>query len=216
MALVHRRITRDEELLLREGALSLDGLVQDYQDLWRRRRYFHLYKHPHCSDVLSGPLRERFLDFAARLRTELVAAARIEAADVLTHHGYLISSPGAPAQDWHVDYDGELITVYIPLTLETEKNATQYRIERYGYSESVQFLSKSASEIPLICTTRHSMHRGIANDESFRRIVFYFIYSKPDWQNVEPLFENGKRIAVNVDAIDVALGTTFLQEDAAR
>jgi hypothetical protein len=202
-ALVHRLLRSDERALLQSGWQALEPFVLDHSDERRRRRYFHLYKHGHSSDALPAALSLRILDFARELCQELAVAGLVAEGDVVTHFGYQVNAPGAPAQDWHVDYDGDLISVYIPLTRETERNATQYLQGGDGYCLSVQFLSRGADELPIIYNPRRGVHRGIDNAEWYTRTVFYFYITKADWKNREPVFEKETRLAVNVDILDV-------------
>ena len=200
MAFVHRMLTEEERQLLGEGWKILEPLLVDFADEKRRRRYFHLYKRNRGSDVLAADLHARLLGFAARLQDELLCASLLDAGDELTHHGYMVVYPGAPAQDWHIDYDGDVVMLYAPITRETERNATQYLQKGPHYHQSVQFINRSDREAPLIYNERHSVHRGIENSEWYRRVVFYCYFAKPDWQNDAPLFERADRLAVNVDA----------------
>lgn len=199
MAFVHRLIKNDEHALLSEGFQVLEKLIQNYQESDRLRRYFHLYKQKQASDVLSKRLCQRFIQFSKRVQHELFSANLLDASDEMTHFGYMVSLPGAPSQDWHIDYDGDQVTIYIPITHETEHNATQYKTEHLGYDLAFQVLTKPDEPHPLIYTPRHSMHRGVGNSEDFRRVVFYFIYSHPDWDSDEPLFEMTHKTAINVD-----------------
>lgn len=199
MAFVHRLITNDEHALLSEGFQTLEKLIQNFQESDRRRRYFHLYKRKQASDVLSRGLRQRFMQFSKKIQQELLLAKLLDSSDEMTHFGYMVSLPGAPSQDWHIDYDGDLVTIYIPITQETAYNATQYKTDQLGYELAFQVLTKPDEPHPLIYTPRQSLHRGVENSEEFRRVVFYFIFSHPDWDSDEPLFEMTHRTAINVD-----------------
>lgn len=201
-AQVHRLLGIPERALLREGWQTLEPFIQDFSDELRRRRYFHLYKQTQRSNILDAALHERVMDFGARLKKELTEAGLIAASDELTYYGYLVSAPNAPAQDWHVDYDGELVSIYIPMTRETERNATQYLQLADGYCTSTQFIHRSEDQVPIIYNPRHCVHRGIENSEWFTRAVFYCYFTRPDWKTNEPLFERDSRLAVNVDLIE--------------
>lgn len=210
-AAVHRVLSTQERALLQEGWQALEPFVQDFSDELRRRRYFHLYKQPQRSDLFDQALHERVMDFGARLRSELVSAGMILPEDALTYYGFLISAPNAPAQDWHVDYDGELVSIYIPVTRETERNATQYLQLADGYCVSMQFINRSDDQVPIIYNPRKCVHRGVENSEWFTRAVFYIYFTRPDWQTNEPLFERASQLAVNVDLIE-----RYRSEDKAK
>lgn len=200
MASVLRLAKSDEMDPVREGFAALQPWLASCEDPTRKRRYLHLYQDGSYSEVLPGPLPGRLWTLGQKLHAELLAAGRLEPGDRLSHFGYLIAECGAPAQDWHVDYDGEQLTLYLPLTRETENNATQYFLPAAGYGQAVQFLSDEDDAVPIICSGRQSSHRGVANGEDYRRVVFYFIYAQPGWDSEEPLFDTADRLGVTVDA----------------
>jgi len=108
-----------------------------------------------------------------------------------TSYGFLLNpSNSTKNQRWHEDYTSTAVTLMVPLTKVTQKNTTQYLNEyvKREYREKLldtpDFLQVEGLEsivISQIICREYSLlqllpgtvHRGIANGESWDRIVFW-------------------------------------------
>jgi len=109
----------------------------------------------------------------------------------LLGYGFIFNAAGSTKnQRWHEDYTSTASTVFVPLTKITCKNTTQFLdvyIERENRNKAVDvedYLEMQGLEgivvSQLICrpfslvqVIPGTVHRGIANQENFDRIMFY-------------------------------------------
>lgn len=109
-------------------------------------------------------------------------------------YGFLVNPKGnAAGQPFHIDYGPTESCIFVPLTLLTEKNATQYlvdpinktsltealagfQINNFKEKEGLDFLEVRqaiGSPFSLLHMLPGTPHRGIPNLEDFDRIMFW-------------------------------------------
>jgi hypothetical protein len=113
--------------------------------------------------------------------------------------GFLEASPGCSPQLWHVDYDGNTETLFVPLVPLTAKNGTEY-VQWESVERAIQMLAKYGPQIEAATLTDFSrlnpaeayeirravaepftilrmpyylFHRGVRNEEAYARRVFF-------------------------------------------
>jgi hypothetical protein len=198
-----RTLQESQRLPLERAFAALEQLVTfAHQGGAVGRRYAHLYKEGVYSDALEPALLRELLDVARSLLTEGIVSGRIPPSDEILMCGFLISEPGAPAQEWHIDYEEHDIgTIFVPLTVETADNSTQYErsLGNSGHSEIYQVLGPPFA---VVQKPKRGRHRGVENREPWRRVVWYFEHAELAKLPAiaEPLFLQGSRLAMFPDS----------------
>jgi hypothetical protein len=126
-------------------------------------------------------------------------------------YGFIINPVGSRAQRWHIDYNRDYSTIFIPLSRLTPENCTQYVVLPAGapavasdraaanmdavdldalvdacdYVSVRQLLARPFSIIKMDFGT---IHRGVANTGGFERIMFWIsVNRRRDFLPVEPV-----------------------------
>jgi len=139
--------------------------------------------------VVDFPLRDQFHEWVVRTLDEVYA-------DWPEYHilsyGFIISPPrGTVDQRFHYDYTHTSSNVFIPLSKLTPLNATQYLreplnahykdIQWLGDAEDLMLKEERPIEIHQVIVPPYSLlqllpgtpHRGIANRDSYTRVLFF-------------------------------------------
>lgn len=111
-------------------------------------------------------------------------------------YGWIINPTGSRTQEWHVDYTDDYSTIFIPLSLLTERNSLQYVVlppdvpaDVYARATAdldnvdVDLLCRDAAWVsirqlvaPPFSVLRMdfgAIHRGIANTGGYDRVMFW-------------------------------------------
>lgn len=138
----------------------------------------------------------------------------------LLSYGFIVSpSHGKESQGWHMDYSPSVSNLFIPMTAVTHRNTTQFlrgelememppsqyypephqllEIEKGPALEVSQVVCKPFSILKLFPGV---VHRGIANEEAFDRILF-FISTNTEWLDIGESFSydaQGETVSTSV------------------
>lgn len=119
----------------------------------------------------------------------------------LDGYGFIVNPVGSRTQPWHVDYTLDYSTLFIPLSPLTPGNGMQHLVlpsslaadaharaiadldrvdidDLLLHSDYVSVRQLLAPPFSIIKLGFGAIHRGIANTESFNRIVFYVSVKK--------------------------------------
>jgi hypothetical protein len=121
---------------------------------------------------------------------------------LLDGYGFITNPIGSKTQPWHLDYNADYSTLFIPMTPLTPGNCFQYlelpsslpqekyaaatadpdRVDFEALVDSAEWVSVRqliARPFSIIRLNFGAIHRGISNSESFPRVVFWVSVKKP-------------------------------------